>query len=85
MEDEEEGRSAGRRRRRKGQELSNPFELITNEEIEDDLTSKEEKDDSRLKEESDRKNEESLENDQQKGGAETKQLDQTVNAPGCCV
>ncbi|XP_062817767.1 ribosome quality control complex subunit TCF25 [Anolis carolinensis] len=76
-EDEEEGRSAGRRRRRKGQELSNPFELITNEEIEDDLTSKEEKDDSRLKEESDRKNEESLENDQQKGGAETKQLDQT--------
>ncbi|KAH0619715.1 hypothetical protein JD844_000653 [Phrynosoma platyrhinos] len=72
----------GSRRREPLGRVSNLFELITNEEPEDDLASKEEKDGCRLQEEGDTENQEveprNLESDRQKGGGETEQLDQTL-------
>ncbi|XP_020643959.3 ribosome quality control complex subunit TCF25 [Pogona vitticeps] len=72
-----------RRRRPPGQEplgrVANLFELITNEESEDDLVSKEERDDSRLQEENDTRSKEvgsgALESDRRSQGEEGEQVD----------
>ncbi|XP_062997039.1 ribosome quality control complex subunit TCF25 [Elgaria multicarinata webbii] len=85
-EEEEEGGERlsrpGCRRRRRGQHepagrVANLFELITNEEPEDDLASKEVKDDSRLQEEDDAEaGPGGLETDRRKEGEEAEQPDQ---------
>ncbi|XP_028595746.2 ribosome quality control complex subunit TCF25 [Podarcis muralis] len=70
---------AGGSRRRPRQEpagrVTNLFELITNEEAEDDVASKEDKDDSRLQEEGDTGNKEGLKTDRRREGDETEQPD----------